>query len=103
MRAAFFEFRRFVLLGGCAELGAVVPPLVGEGEAVRIDTGAPIPAGADAVVPIENCIVSSSVVVRVLDPARASWYEQQGLRTVCPTKIAIEMLDEAVREGLGVG
>src|SRR3954447_776619 len=38
-----------------------------------------------------------TVVVRVLDPARAAWYEQQGLRTVCPTKIAIEMLDEAVR------
>ena len=40
-----------------------------------------------------------TVVVRVLDPARASWYEEQGLRTVCPTKIAIEMLDEAVHEG----
>ncbi|HEY0630811.1 MAG TPA: NAD-binding protein, partial [Thermoleophilaceae bacterium] len=26
-----------------------------------------------------------NVVVRVLDPARAAWYDQQGLRTVCPT------------------
>jgi trk system potassium uptake protein TrkA len=41
-----------------------------------------------------------TVVVRVLDPARATWYEQQGLRTVCPTKIAIEMLEEAVVEGM---
>src|ERR671933_755715 len=41
-----------------------------------------------------------TVVVRVLDPARASWYEQQGLRTVCPTKIAIEMLGDAVHEGM---
>ena len=41
-----------------------------------------------------------TVVVRVLDPARATWYEEQGLRTVCPTKIAIEMLEEAVLEGL---
>jgi trk/ktr system potassium uptake protein len=41
-----------------------------------------------------------TVVVRVLDPARASWYEQQGLRTVCPTKIAIEMLEDAVHEGV---
>jgi trk system potassium uptake protein TrkA len=41
-----------------------------------------------------------TVVVRVLDPARASWYEEQGLRTVCPTKIAIEMLEEAVMEGI---
>ena len=42
-----------------------------------------------------------TVVVRVLDPARASWYEEQGLRTVCPTKIAIEMLEGAVTEGIG--
>jgi trk system potassium uptake protein len=41
-----------------------------------------------------------TVVVRVLDPARATWYEQQGLRTVCPTKIAIEMLEQAVHEGM---
>src|SRR3954467_969656 len=38
------------------------------------------------------------VVVRVLDPARARWYEQQGLRTVCPTKIAIDLLESAVFE-----
>src|SRR5438309_11011900 len=37
-----------------------------------------------------------NVVVRVLDPARAAWYEQQGLRTVCPTKIAIAELEPAV-------
>ena len=36
------------------------------------------------------------VVVRVLDPARARWYEEQGLRTVCPTQIAINQLEEAV-------
>ncbi|TML75125.1 MAG: TrkA family potassium uptake protein [Actinobacteria bacterium] len=35
--------------------------------------------------------------------AQIAQRQQQGLRTVCPTKIAIEMLDEAVREGLGVG
>ena len=36
------------------------------------------------------------VVVRVLDPYRADWYRQQGLQTVCPTQVAIEMLTEAV-------
>ena len=36
------------------------------------------------------------VVVRVLDPMRAQWYEDQGLLTVCPTQKAIEMLQEAV-------
>ena len=39
-----------------------------------------------------------TVVVRVLDPARAQWYAEQGLSTVCPTQVAIEMLEQAVRE-----
>jgi trk system potassium uptake protein len=37
------------------------------------------------------------VVVRVLDPARADWYAKRGLRTVCPTQTAIDVLTEAVR------
>jgi trk system potassium uptake protein TrkA len=38
------------------------------------------------------------VVVRVLDPARASWYRDQGLSTICPTQTAIELLLDAVRD-----
>jgi trk system potassium uptake protein len=37
------------------------------------------------------------VVVRVLDPRRAEFYEQRGLRVVCPTKTAIATLSEIVR------
>jgi trk system potassium uptake protein TrkA len=37
------------------------------------------------------------VVVRMLDPARADFYAERGLRTVCPTKTAIDVLTEAVR------
>src|SRR6266545_6902505 len=37
------------------------------------------------------------VVVRVLDPARAAFYADRGLRTVSPTSTAIEVLTEAVR------
>jgi len=37
------------------------------------------------------------VVVRVLDPARARWYAEQGLQTICPTQTAIELLEAAVR------
>jgi trk/ktr system potassium uptake protein len=37
------------------------------------------------------------VVVRVHDPYRAEWYRQQGLHTVSPTQVAIDMLIEAVR------
>jgi trk system potassium uptake protein len=40
--------------------------------------------------------VVERVVARVLDPARAGWYAEQGLHTVCPTQTAIEMLAQAV-------
>src|SRR5919199_874314 len=36
-------------------------------------------------------------VVRVLDPARADFYAQHGLRTVCPTSTAIDVLVDAAR------
>jgi trk system potassium uptake protein len=38
-----------------------------------------------------------SVVVRVLDPARARFYAERGLHTVCPTQIAISELLDTVR------
>ena len=44
-----------------------------------------------------------TVVVRVLDPARAKWYEEQGLNTVSPTQIAIDMLHDAVRTATTAG
>ena len=44
-----------------------------------------------------------TVVVRVLDPARAKWYEEQGLKTVSPTQIAIDMLHDAVRAATAAG
>jgi trk/ktr system potassium uptake protein len=37
------------------------------------------------------------VVIRILDPARADFYSERGLRVVCPTKTAIDTLMEAVR------
>ncbi|HEX2265151.1 MAG TPA: NAD-binding protein, partial [Solirubrobacterales bacterium] len=39
-----------------------------------------------------------TVIARVLDPLRAEWYQRQGLNTVCPTRVAIDMLEGAVRE-----
>jgi trk system potassium uptake protein TrkA len=38
------------------------------------------------------------VVVRVADPARSEWYAEQGLHTIGPTKVAIEMFQDAVLE-----
>jgi trk system potassium uptake protein len=37
-----------------------------------------------------------NVIVRVMDPARAAWYREQGLRTICPTQHAIEMFNSAL-------
>jgi trk system potassium uptake protein len=39
-----------------------------------------------------------TVVVRILDPARAQFYAEKGLRIVCPTSAAIETLVSAVRK-----
>ena len=38
-----------------------------------------------------------SVVIRVLDPARAEFYSSRGLNVVCPTSSAIKSFTEAVR------
>ncbi len=38
-----------------------------------------------------------TVIARILDPYRAEWYEHQGVHTICPTKVAIEMLENEVR------
>jgi len=38
------------------------------------------------------------VIARILDPYRAAWYEEQGVHTICPTEVAIKMLETEVRE-----
>ena len=39
------------------------------------------------------------VIARVLDPARASWYREQGLETICPTQYAISEFEQALAGG----
>jgi molybdopterin molybdotransferase len=51
---------------GRALIGHEPEGTVGAGEAMRIATGAPVPAGADVVVPIENATTDGEVV-RLLD------------------------------------
>ncbi|MGE5691671.1 MAG: NAD-binding protein [Pseudomonadota bacterium] len=36
------------------------------------------------------------VVVRILDPVRAQFYAQQGMKIVCPTQTAIDQLTDSV-------
>ncbi|MDQ3380088.1 MAG: NAD-binding protein [Actinomycetota bacterium] len=38
-----------------------------------------------------------TVVVRVLDPARAKFYAERGLNTICPTQTAISVLLETIQ------
>jgi trk system potassium uptake protein TrkA len=38
------------------------------------------------------------VIARVMDPARAEWYAEQGLHTICPTRYAIEMFERAMED-----
>src|SRR6266568_5113996 len=39
-------------------------------------------------------------IVRVMDPARAAWYGEQGLHTISPTQHAIEMFEQALQPEL---
>jgi molybdopterin molybdotransferase len=52
---------------GRAMIGHEPEGTVGAGEAMHIATGAPIPAGADVVVPIENAVAEGDGLVRLLD------------------------------------
>ncbi|MGB5433352.1 MAG: gephyrin-like molybdotransferase Glp [Acidimicrobiia bacterium] len=51
--------------------GSVPLATVSSGTAVRIMTGAPIPPGADAIVPVEATDMTSDGRVRILEPATA--------------------------------
>lgn len=42
-----------------------------------------------------------TVIARILDPYRAEWYEQQGLHTICPTRVAIELLETDLKRIAG--
>lgn len=42
-----------------------------------------------------------NVLVRVMDPARAAWYAEQGLRTISPTQVAISEFERALTEVAG--
>jgi trk/ktr system potassium uptake protein len=38
------------------------------------------------------------VIARVMDPARASWYAEQGVHTISPTQHAIDMFQQRLAE-----
>lgn len=42
----------------------------------------------------------AKVIARVMDPARAAWYAEQGVETISPTKNAIDLFHAALAEAL---
>ncbi len=100
----------FVLIVGCGRVGsAVAKSMLSEGHEVSVldeDSGAIAllnrgqPGSWEDLggsFTVGTALEVDRVVVRVLDPARARWYSEQGLQTVCPTQTAIELLEAAVR------
>lgn len=66
-------------LVGRAMIGHRPEATVGSGEAVAIATGAPVPAGADAIVPIENAEVLDDELVRFFEaPAEGRHVRPRG-------------------------
>jgi molybdopterin molybdotransferase len=64
---------------GRALIGHEPEGTVGAGEAMHIATGAPIPGGADVVVPIENAMTDGDELVRLLDgPAAGTHVRPHG-------------------------
>ncbi|MDQ2854212.1 MAG: molybdopterin molybdotransferase MoeA [Chloroflexota bacterium] len=68
-------------LAGEAAAGATVLPSVSEGTTVRIMTGAPLPPGADAVVPVELATVMGDGTVSVPATAAGTYVRPLGQDT----------------------
>jgi len=80
---------------GRAMIGQRPDATVGIGEAMKIATGAPIPGGADAVIPVENTEASGDLV-RVFDTAAAG-------RHVRPQGEDVRVGDVLVAAGKRIG
>jgi molybdopterin molybdotransferase len=86
--------------------GSIGKPLVA-GTAARIFTGAPIPAGADAIVMQEHCAQEGDVVVVRKIPARGEWIRLIGsdIRAggeVLPSGIRLRPQDTGLAASVGI-
>lgn len=66
-----------------------IPPALPPGQAIRIMTGAPIPAGADAVIRIEDTVWGAEGVIQVAGPLpeAGQWILRQGAEMRCGEKV----------------
>jgi len=65
-------------LAGHSEAGTATPPTLQPRTAVRIATGAPIPPGADTVVPIERCRIAQTHLTVATAPATGKHIRRRG-------------------------
>src|SRR5205823_6543413 len=65
-------------IAGRAAVGQPPGATVGSGEAVRIATGAPVPAGADAILPVEHTLLQGETVFALRDFPQGSFIRPAG-------------------------
>ncbi len=63
---------------GTIRMGAAPPGPLGAGEAMRIPTGGVLPAGADAVLPVEDCDERDGVLIPSEAPAPRAYFTPRG-------------------------
>jgi len=79
---------------GTSKAGGETPPVVAQGEACRIMTGAPVPEGADAIVMVEDSEEFDNTV-RILGPARPGYIRK--------TAENLRVGQEALQKGTHLG
>ncbi len=78
------------MLIGESRAGGPPAPAVESGSAVRIMTGAPVPAGADAIVPIEDATEHGTGVSFTIDPVAGAHVRPAGLDVERGQAIALD-------------
>ena len=77
VRAVDCDIQKPILsITGTSKAGGETPPVVAQGEACRIMTGAPVPEGADAIVMVEDSEEFDNTV-RILGPARPGFIRKK--------------------------
>jgi trk system potassium uptake protein TrkA len=84
------------VVGHAMDVGVLERAKIGEADAVIVSTDGD---NTNVVVGqiVQRRYEVGCVVARVLDPRRAEFYAERGLRTVCPTQTAIATLTDAAR------
>ena len=95
VRAVDCDIQKSTLsITGTSKAGGETPPVVAQGEACRIMTGAPVPEGADAIVMVEDSEEFDNTV-RILGPARPGYIRK--------TAENLRVGQEALQKGTHLG